>query len=209
MKLGNYLKEERNKKNLTQQQVAEKIHVSRQTISNWENEHSYPDLESLVSLSDLYGVSLDQLLKGDQQIVTFYSDLAKVSRKTTITFYFFYFLNILLAPTTIFFDFFYDNTGVTPFSVLLHGALTINLFFLIMFKFLLTSDTFSKKNIRNSLSSIGIFIVILILFTYFSNLENSIDDYISLGFSLGEYMFMSVKSLSVLMIFLYPRSIKK
>nr|WP_087641673.1 helix-turn-helix transcriptional regulator [Enterococcus sp. 9D6_DIV0238]OUZ30287.1 hypothetical protein A5889_002575 [Enterococcus sp. 9D6_DIV0238] len=185
MKLGNYLKEERNKKNLTQQQVAEKIHVSRQTISNWENEHSYPDLESLVSLSDLYEVSLDRLLKGDQQIVTFYSDLAKVNRKTTIIFYFFYFLNVLLAPMTIFFDFFYDNTGVTPFSVLLHGGLTNSLFF------------------------IGIFSVILISFAYFSNLENSIDDYIKLGFSLGEYAFMSVKSLSVLMLFLYPRSIKK
>ena len=47
---------------------AEKIDVSRQTISNWENEKSYPDIISVIALSDLYSVSLDELLKGDQKM---------------------------------------------------------------------------------------------------------------------------------------------
>ncbi len=47
---------------------AEKINVSRQTISNWENEKSYPDIISVIALSDLYSVSLDELLKGDQKM---------------------------------------------------------------------------------------------------------------------------------------------
>lgn len=53
---------------LTQEKAAEKINVSRQTISNWENEKSYPDIISVIALSDLYSVSLDELLKGDQKM---------------------------------------------------------------------------------------------------------------------------------------------
>lgn len=52
----------------SQEMAAEKIDVSRQTISNWENEKSYPDIISVIALSDLYSVSLDELLKGDQKM---------------------------------------------------------------------------------------------------------------------------------------------
>ena len=45
------------------------MHVSRQTISNWENEKTYPDILSLIQLSDLYQVSLDELLKGDSKMI--------------------------------------------------------------------------------------------------------------------------------------------
>lgn len=45
--------------------MAEKVYVTRQTISNWENEKSYPDIHSLLLLSSLFNVSLDQLIKGD------------------------------------------------------------------------------------------------------------------------------------------------
>ena len=50
------------------EKAAEEIDVSRQTISNWENEKSYPDIISVIALSDLYSVSLDELLKGDQKM---------------------------------------------------------------------------------------------------------------------------------------------
>lgn len=52
---------------MTQENVAEKINVSRQTISNWENEKSYPDIISVIELSNLYSISLDDLLKGDEK----------------------------------------------------------------------------------------------------------------------------------------------
>ena len=65
MKFGNHLKGERLKRKFTQQKVAQDLHVSRQTISSWETEHSYPDIDSLIRLSDYYQVSLDQLLKED------------------------------------------------------------------------------------------------------------------------------------------------
>lgn len=71
MDIGNKLKNARIKNNMTQEKVAEKIGVSRQTISNWENSKSYPDIVSVINLSDLYSVSLDELLKGDSNMVEF------------------------------------------------------------------------------------------------------------------------------------------
>ena len=68
MEIGKKLKNARIEAGLTQEKAAEKIDVSRQTISNWENERSYPDIISVIALSDLYSVSLDELLKGDQKM---------------------------------------------------------------------------------------------------------------------------------------------
>lgn len=63
MEIGSKLKNARNSKRLTQEQVAEVLGVSRQTISNWENNKSYPDIISVIKMSDIYSVSLDHLLK--------------------------------------------------------------------------------------------------------------------------------------------------
>ena len=66
MTFGKTLKERRSQLDLTQQEVAKKLYISRQTISNWENGKSYPDLDMLIKISDVYHVSIDSLLKGDQ-----------------------------------------------------------------------------------------------------------------------------------------------
>lgn len=63
MEIGNKIRNARIESKLTQEQAAEALGVSRQTISNWENEKSYPDIISVVKMSDLYSVSLDYLLK--------------------------------------------------------------------------------------------------------------------------------------------------
>ena len=54
---------------MTQENVAEEIQVTRQTISNWENEKSFPDIVSVIKLSSLYNISLDKLLKGDEEMI--------------------------------------------------------------------------------------------------------------------------------------------
>ena len=69
MMISEKLKEERQKAGMTQDQVAEKIMVSRVTVSHWENGKSLPDIVSLISLSDLYSISLDELVKGDSKMV--------------------------------------------------------------------------------------------------------------------------------------------
>ena len=69
MMISEKLKEARQKAGMTQDQVAEKIMVSRVTVSHWENGKSLPDIVSLISLSDLYSISLDELVKGDSKMV--------------------------------------------------------------------------------------------------------------------------------------------
>lgn len=65
MKLGQQIQKLRSENNISQEEMAEKIYVSRQTISNWENNKSYPDVKSLLLLSNLFNISLDTLVKGD------------------------------------------------------------------------------------------------------------------------------------------------
>ncbi|MCY7232670.1 helix-turn-helix domain-containing protein [Streptococcus anginosus] len=69
MEIGKKLKEARQMSGLTQENVAEKLNVSRQTISNWETEKFYTDILYVLQLSDLYQVSLDELLKGDERMI--------------------------------------------------------------------------------------------------------------------------------------------
>ena len=69
MELGKRLKDLRNQKGMTQDELAERLFVSRQTISSWENDKSYPDIHSLLMISELFSVSLDTLVKGDIEIM--------------------------------------------------------------------------------------------------------------------------------------------
>ena len=54
MELSKQIKKYRTETNLSQEELADKIYVSRQTISNWENEKNYPDIKSLVLMSEVY-----------------------------------------------------------------------------------------------------------------------------------------------------------
>lgn len=65
MEIGKQIRKYRMQMGFSQEELAEKIFVSRQTISNWENNKNYPDMKSLLLLSSLFNVSLDILVKGD------------------------------------------------------------------------------------------------------------------------------------------------
>lgn len=69
MELGKRLKECRAKLEMTQEELADKLYVSRQTISSWGNDKSYSDIHSLLMISDLFDVSVDSLIKGDIEIM--------------------------------------------------------------------------------------------------------------------------------------------
>ncbi|MBO3090609.1 helix-turn-helix domain-containing protein [Schleiferilactobacillus harbinensis] len=62
IEFGSTLKKVRFAQGLSQQQVADKLNLTRQTISKWENGRGYPDFENLILLSELYGVTIDQLV---------------------------------------------------------------------------------------------------------------------------------------------------
>ena len=67
--IADKIKNARTIKKLTQEQVAEDLNVSRQTISNWENGKSLPNIVSIIRMSELYDLSLDELLKGDATLL--------------------------------------------------------------------------------------------------------------------------------------------
>ena len=66
-KIGNFLKELRKEKNLTQEQLAETLNVSRRTVSRWETGSNMPDLDLLMEIADLYQVDLRELLNGERK----------------------------------------------------------------------------------------------------------------------------------------------
>ena len=65
MELGQQLKAHRKELGISQDELAEKIFVSRQSISNWENNKTYPVIHTVLLLAETFGVSLDELIKGD------------------------------------------------------------------------------------------------------------------------------------------------
>lgn len=69
MNFGEKITQIRKKYKLTQEELAEKLYVSRQTVSNWENCKCYPDIETIILISELFNVSLDELIKNDDKMV--------------------------------------------------------------------------------------------------------------------------------------------
>ncbi len=79
MEIGAQIKKYRDAQGLSQEALAEKIFVTRQTVSNWETGKSYPDVHSLMLLGGVFDVSLDQLVKGDIEIMKKEIDKAEVA----------------------------------------------------------------------------------------------------------------------------------
>lgn len=85
MELGKQLVHYRKKMNLSQEELAEKIYVTRQSISNWENDKTYPDIHSLLLLSHIFQVTLDTLVEGDletMKMIVQKKDLEQVDKDT-------------------------------------------------------------------------------------------------------------------------------
>lgn len=78
MDLGKKIIEMRKKAKLSQEQLAEKLDVARQTISNWENGKFYPDIDALVKISKCFNISLDDLLSYDNKVLQYLKDSTDV-----------------------------------------------------------------------------------------------------------------------------------
>ncbi|PHB26647.1 helix-turn-helix domain-containing protein [Bacillus pseudomycoides] len=68
MNLGSQLKKFRESKNFSQEDVARKVGVTRQAVYKWESNKSYPDIDNLILLSELYEVTIDELIKGSEDV---------------------------------------------------------------------------------------------------------------------------------------------
>lgn len=128
MEIGAQIRKYRSRMNLSQDELAEKIFVTRQTISNWENGKNYPDIKSLLLLSSLFDISLDILVKGDlkemkKQIET--EDLKQLNQDTA--FFAVMMLVSLISPIPLghFFEWFGLAIYVVIFIVTLYFAIRI------------------------------------------------------------------------------------
>ena len=101
MELGKRILTIRKENDLTQDELAEICSVTRQTISNWENGKSYPDLDTLVLLSDSFGVSLDAMLKGDREMVSEITKEQKQGRYHRIKMVIAVIIAVAIFPATI------------------------------------------------------------------------------------------------------------
>lgn len=68
MNIGKRIQEIRQQQNITQEQLANDLAISRQAVSKWESDKAIPDIENLMYISNLYDISLDELIKGDEKV---------------------------------------------------------------------------------------------------------------------------------------------
>ncbi|HIW40649.1 MAG TPA: helix-turn-helix domain-containing protein [Candidatus Mediterraneibacter vanvlietii] len=122
MELGKQIRKYRNERTLSQEALADKVYVSRQTVSNWENDKSYPDVKSLVLLSEVFAVSLDQLIKGDVEMMKEQinqTDQKKFGRLSNI--FAILFLATLITPIPL--EHFLSYAGIAIWVVIFGAAL--------------------------------------------------------------------------------------
>lgn len=118
MELNLKIKEHRQRLSLSQEELAEQIFVSRQTVSNWETGKTYPDLQSLLRLSSVFDLSVDQMIKGDLKMMHEKINEAEIRKLDSTTWKFIAALlfNFLL-PLPL--AYFFGPWGLLSFVVLL------------------------------------------------------------------------------------------
>lgn len=117
MEIGKQIKRYRTEQKLSQDELAEKVFVTRQTISNWENDRNYPDVRSLVLLSNVFGISLDSLVKGDlEEMKMQITEAEKREMDRDSGIFSLLFLACILAPIPL--AHFFDWYGLVAFAVL-------------------------------------------------------------------------------------------
>ena len=173
MKISAILKQQRLDLNLTQEQVAEKIFVSTKSISNWENDKNFPDIESLVRLAKLYNLSLDNLLLEGSDIMNDIKKKEKLYELEKVRFIGPQLTNIILS-FMIFLSLISKDFQTSPYmNILMIFLLFSNCFTLFYFcKKIDKYDVSDNRNIKfkvititlNSSLILGYFIYILYKF---------------------------------------------
>ena len=126
MNFAQKMKSYRQKNNWTQQDIAERLNVSRKTISSWENSRSYPDIFMLVQISDLYRVSLDDLLREDHKMIDSYKQEHEINKKERRTFIFSYIINVIMSVILLAKPVIMGNLTLRKFTWVLVLALIFN-----------------------------------------------------------------------------------
>lgn len=173
MEISKCIKDARQNNNISQESLAEQLGVSRQTISSWENGKSYPDIVSIIKMSDIFNISLDKMLKEDKKLVNNMQekmDTVKSNKSIVFTILFaiilfggIYFIQTFVDIPKI--DNLYLNIGVLIAFIV--GVLTYLFSNVYVGKFL--NQKTSNKSI---LKTIIVMLVIVSLFFIFPLIEN-------------------------------------
>lgn len=116
LEVGTQIKKYRSNMGISQEELAEKVYVSRQTVSNWETGKNYPDIHSVLLLSSVFNVSLDKLIKGDVEIMKNEIKETEIKKFNKIGGIYAVFL-ILTVITFVPFTAFMGWYGLIPWSV--------------------------------------------------------------------------------------------
>ena len=130
MNVGEKILQLRKKMGLSQEELAEKLNVTRQTISKWETNQSSPDFEKIVPLCDLFEITTDELLRGKSENITNLDD-SKIRRKTACKVsisVFIYFLAIIWIISMSTMPWISEEITVSVF-LLLCAIATVNLIY--------------------------------------------------------------------------------
>lgn len=135
MELNKQIKKYRTMMNLSQEDLAERVYVTRQTISNWETGKSYPDIHSLLLLSSLFDVSLDTLIKGDLEMMR-----EKVNEKEVREFNFYAnIFGVLLVGTVL-------SAAPLVYFLDMKGLIVVFVLFSVTFIFAFKVEGYKKRN---------------------------------------------------------------
>jgi len=129
MSFPNKLKQCRTQKKMTQQNIADILNVSRKTVSGWENGRSYPDVNLLISISDIFHISVDDLIR-DDRILSYYAEKERQNNKASLVSHITYILNFFLLGASYLHIFFIPGFRSSIISILLivNAIISLSLF---------------------------------------------------------------------------------
>ncbi|OQR53537.1 helix-turn-helix domain-containing protein [Bacillus sp. CDB3] len=110
MNVGFQLKQFRELKNFSQEDVARKIGVTKQAVCNWENNKSYPEINNLILLSELYEAKIDELIKGSEELDKKDTDECEDDEND---------FSLVIGSTLFCISMFVDNEGISAFLMCL------------------------------------------------------------------------------------------
>lgn len=114
---------------MTQRDVADKLHVSRKTVSGWENGRSYPDINMIVLLSDLFDVATDDLIR-DDRMLSYYEDQDRQNKRYSKVVRASYVINILLLIVSYLHTFYIRgfHSSITSFLLIVNICILLTLY---------------------------------------------------------------------------------
>ncbi|WP_430607188.1 hypothetical protein IGJ55_000324 [Enterococcus sp. AZ170] len=127
MNFNKQLKIYRERDGYSQEELAEKIYVTRQTISKWENDHTYPDIHNLIALSTLFDVTLDELVKGDVEIMKNTQDIEaeRMNRLSWVMLLFIVLAVLSIGPALLLWDWYGLSIPLVLWAISMVAALKI------------------------------------------------------------------------------------